>query len=318
MNAIKKSIRHAYLLALFSLASWGAMSQSLSFHADIDSTRMLIGDQLNIWLRYEFPAGTQYRTQPIPDTLAGKIEVLRVDPADTIRRTKEMVSVRQRILITSFDTGFFVIPSFYLYDSQTGDSLKSNALPLEVFDMPIDTTKGIADIKMPYEIPLGWADLLPYLIALVLIAGAIAIYILIRKRKKTEPEPVKKFIPPPIPAHIWALDELDKLAAQKLWQQGKVKLYYSRITEIIRRYIEMRFGIQAMEETTYDIMRSFREGNHLAQENEDKLRIFLEEADLVKFAKYQPDADDNEKSFTVALDFVRATKIEIDLRSPDK
>jgi hypothetical protein len=144
--------------------------------------------------------------------------------------------------------------------------------------------------------------------ALAAIIAIIIIIIIIRRMRKVE-MPLVIEDAPKIPAHITALEKLEKLKEQKLWQEGKIKLYYSSMTDILREYIENRFRIQAMEQTTDEILFGFRNAA-VDEESKTKLKQVLTLADLVKFAKEQPLPDENETSLKNVYDFVNGTKRE--------
>jgi hypothetical protein len=111
-----------------------------------------------------------------------------------------------------------------------------------------------------------------------------------------------------LPPHVWALKELDKLQNDKLWQTGEVKNYYSRLTDIARTYIELRYKIPAMEKTTDELMTSMHKGI-LKQSLKKELNEVLALSDFVKFAKAQPDFIENENSLKIVKDFIDKTKL---------
>ncbi len=309
----------SFIFIAAALLGWNiqpANGQVNRVTARIDTTRMLIGDQVNLWLELD-QASKQIIHFPSPgDSIAGKIEVLSASRPDTVAHTNQSWKLRQRIVLTAFDTGFYVIPPFVFRFADGSDSLKTAALGLEVLGIPVDTTKGITDIKAPYEVPVTFVEVVPYLVVGLLLALMIILYIRhIRKRRKQLEDAPKPEIPP-VPAHIWALGELDELVREKLWQQGKVKLYYSRLTDILRRYIELRFLFPAMEQTTDEIMQDFRKAGNLPENISLELFNLLQLADLVKFAKWNPVAEEHESSQKSAYDFVLRTKPVVNLRKP--
>ena len=144
----------------------------------------------------------------------------------------------------------------------------------------------------------------PYLL------GGIAALLLIwainsirKKRKKGE-----KIYQPQIPSrpHEIALETLRKVETDKLWQQGRVKEYHSRVSDIIRTYIEQTLSINAMEMTT-DLILSATQISALNQKLKSELQELLERADLVKFAKFLPLANEHEASMKNAVSFVEST-----------
>jgi hypothetical protein len=219
----------------------------------------------------------------------------------------------QAYTITSFDSGQYRIPPYWFKINMDGniDSVPSNGVTLNVYSMQIDTTKGPTDIKMPYDAPLTLKEVTPYILGVILI-GSIIFFLLysIKRKKKNKPifaRPQK----PKEPAHIVALRELDRIKAEKIWQKGKTKQYYSELTDTLREYIEERFEIRAMEQVTGEIIDSFRaQKGIISDKNFTNLRQILQLADLVKFAKYTPLPDDDNLSLVNAYFFVNETKKE--------
>ena len=123
---------------------------------------------------------------------------------------------------------------------------------------------------------------------------------------------------PAEPAHIVALRELDRIKIQKLWQQEKIKQYYSEVSDTIRTYIQNRFDIQAMEQTSGETIGIFKQQKELVDgKTLDQLQHILSLADLVKFAKYVPLPDDNNLTLMNAYFFVNQTKKEV-IKTPEK
>lgn len=297
--------------------SFSVSGQVIKAEASLDSSRMLIGDQVNLWLRLEQPAGLKVGFPTPGDTIAGHIEVLSVSPIDTIgNKRDEIWRLRQRLVLTSFDTGFFVIPAYSFRVGSRNDSITTRALALEVLGIPLDTTKGITDIKPPFDVPVTFWEIAPYLFTGFLLAVILFFYLRYLRKKNRKPDLQPEKVIPSLPPHIWALEQLDELVREKLWQQGKIKLFYSRLTDILRQYIELRFSIPAMEQTTYEIHRAFSGSVLIAEPVLISLRELLELADLVKFAKWNPVAEENESCQQSAYDFILRTKPVINLRKP--
>jgi len=151
------------------------------------------------------------------------------------------------------------------------------------------------------------SELWPYIIA-VLTAGiftAVLVYYLRRRKGK---KPFLAYSRPEDPPYVLALHELDRLAEEKLWQHGHIKQYYTRLTEIIRSYIEKQFSIPAMEMTTDEILEQWKHNGNKSLELFTSLKELLGLADLVKFAKEKPLPSFNEMNLTRAYEFVRNTR----------
>ena len=306
----------AALLAVFLFFAASSNAQQSQAKATADTSRILIGDHVNIVLELNQVKNRNFEFPVFRDTIVDKVEVLEVSPVDTLE-LEDRLKLRQRLVVTSFDTGFYVIPSFTFYDRLNNDSIRSNALPLEVLTLEIDTTKGIADIKLPFDVPLGFWEIAPYfIVGILLLALAVFLWYYYKKRKQeTEPAPVRA--KPVEPAHIWALRELDRLSSEKLWQKDKIKLFHSKLTDIVRTYIEFRFDIPAMEFTTSETIEACRPRDEISDDICSNLKTMLELADLVKFAKWHPLPDENESSMQIAYDFVLKTKLAPVLRKSD-
>jgi len=284
-------------------------AQSITLKAGVDSTHVLIGDQVKLKFEITQPKNAKIIFPEFRDTIIDKIEIIDKFPKDTTWLTNQEIQIIQEYIITSFDSGFYYFPpfSFPIQSEFIIDTIQSEPFFIQVYSIPIDTTKGIFDIKAPYHTPFKISEALPLFFygSIAILVVLAVIYIIIKTRKE---EPIIKRVKPKIPPHTLAFDELDKLKSEKLWQQGKVKEYYSKLTDIIRIYIEGRFNIRALEQTTYEILNTFKSEPLVDSEAMIELRELLVQADFVKFAKANPQPDENEKNFQYAYNFIRRTK----------
>lgn len=309
------------LLVLLSVNTQLLKAQRVTVKASIDTTHILIGDQMKLLLEIEKPKDMEVQFPLVPDTIRSLIEVIKRMPTDTsMLDDKDREKLSQSFLITSFDSGIHRIPEFYFRLKYKGikDSVATKALMFEVHTMKIDTTKGPVDIKLPYAAPVTLKEVTPYILGIILLAAIIFfIFYYIRWKKKNVPLFVKPEKPEE-PAHIIALRELDRIKAQKLWQQEKIKQYYSEVADTIRTYIERRFDIPAMEQTSSETIGVFKQRKDLIDNNSlNQVQHILSLADLVKFAKYTPLVDDNNLTLMNAYFFVNQTKKE-EVKAPEK
>ena len=318
---MKHRILYIVLFVLLSGSIHTLMAQKVTVKASIDSTHILIGDQLKLLLEIEKPKGLNIQFPQVPDTFSSKIEVVRRSKIDTIKLgDKNRERLTQSLFITSFDSGMHQIPPFYfkLKDGKMLDSAATRVLAFQVHGMKIDTAKGPVDIKVPYSAPVTLKEVTPYILGIILILAMLFfIFYYIRWKKKNVPL-FRKTEKPAEPAHIIALRELDRIKAQKLWQQERIKQYYSEVADTIRTYIQNRFEVPAMEQTSTETIGIFKQTRDLVDENSlDQLQHILSLADLVKFAKYTPLPDDNNLTLMNAYFFVNQTKRE-ELKTPEK
>jgi hypothetical protein len=170
----------------------------------------------------------------------------------------------------------------------------------------VDTSQAYKDLKPPLSIPLTFAEIALYAgVILLLAAVAYGVYRHLKKRKTGIEAPA--YTAPPRPAHVIALEELRKLKDKKLWQHGQIKQYYTEASEIIRRYVENRFHIMALEQTTDEITIGLQRTG-IGQAACGQVETLLRLADLVKFAKYTPGITEHEQTMTMAFDIVESTK----------
>lgn len=304
-----------YILT-FLILNLGLSAQSVDVNAKIDTNFLLIGEQTQIELKvqYRLDGEPVYVKFPaLTDTISEFIEIITTSSIDTIypdANDLSLVQQIQRITVTSFDSGSYVIP-YFEFNINNG-LFQTGPLLIEVRPMKVDTAEAIFDIKGPIEVPFSFIDWIKanwiwIAIVLAILIGAI---LLIRFLKNRPEKIIEEEVIPEIPPHVIALKELEKLREDKLWQNGKVKLFHSKISEIIREYLEKRYQVNALENTTDEIIQSIRYHSIIPNQT-TKLKQILVLSDLVKFAKEQPLASENDMSLLNAIDFVENTKQEI-------
>ena len=273
---------------------------------------ILIGDQV-IWsMSAVAQEGSAFLfAVELPKELVKGVELLGAK-IDTIRsrRDREWL-LRGEIKITSFDSGSYVLPPmplFLLRPSGEVDTLWFAGPPLEVTTIPIDTaTYQPFDIKGQINYPVTAKELFPWAgLLFFLLLVAYILYRWIRHRR--ENRPLFGRAKPKEPAYLVAFRQLEEIKAQKLWQHGKIKAFYTAVTDVLRIYATERWGIQAMEQTSAELLDSLKQeqlDRALLQELGDMLGM----ADLVKFAKYEPGALENEQAIPVVVHFVQATML---------
>lgn len=287
-------------------------AQTVNVSASFDSSRIFIGDQINFTIKIEQPSDLQLNLPFFKDTLIKNIEVLAGPSLDTVQLGGNRLQVIEKYLVTSFDSGFYEIPPV-LAELKSEDGVKrfySDYSFLEVMRVsiaPQDTTAKIFDIIQPYRAPLTLGEILPWILIVAILA--VVIWMVIRflrklKNKKTKIEPVLNIEP----AHIIALRKLDILKTEMLWQMGETKKYYTRLTEILRQYLENRYGILSLELTTSETLEALVKTGFKKDESYKILKSVLTGADLVKFAKYKPVEEENEQNLDNAYIFVNMTK----------
>ena len=291
------------------LLLWPILAQAQVPSASLDTAVLRIGEQVELLLSIDLPTDAPAGMVNWPvfgDTLINQLEVVRKGPVDSVQDAAGL-HLTQRIFLTSFDTGHWAIPPFTFVVS--GSPQETRPLLIEVRSVALDDPMVQRPAKTIYEVPFSigyWirahlVELLAGLGALVLIIAGL--FYLTRKRK-TVPAPVVEA--PMEPVHLRTLRSLRELDASRLWQQGEHKAYHSRITDLLRSYIEERYQVPAMESSTDELLQELGV-SPMNNEQRTHLENMLRLADLVKFAKAMPTPAENEQMMAGAIRFVEAT-----------
>ncbi|GHU82579.1 hypothetical protein FACS189415_3260 [Bacteroidia bacterium] len=274
----------------------------------IDSATILIGEQTVLHLTITTDKDRPVQLVIPGDTLMRGVEVLSFSKPDSTIIENNRLLIKQDLLITSFDSALYLLPPVAVIDG--ADTVYSNQVALKVSTIPVDADNPdeFYDIANIWEPPFVLADYYPIIFGILLALLLIGAAYYITKRLKNQ-KPILPFIKsaPKLPPHEQAIQELDKIKQQKLWQQGRNKEYYTEITDTLRKYIIDRFGINAMEMTSAEILKIIRRENE-ADSVYENLKQILNLADYVKFAKLTPLPDENDLSMMNAYLFVNQTK----------
>ena len=300
---------------LFSLVmlqgTFSAAANNTLINAKMDSTLLLMGKKTAIHVEVVQDKGQKgFFVNEGVDTLNAFVEVSERLQADTTDLGNDRIQINRDIIVESFESGMYVIPAFKYVIGK--DTFKSNELTLKVLPVKVDSLPNIHDLKPVAEPPFFFSDYLPeflvkywWLIILVLVLIAAGIYAYFKWFKKGElPLRKKEKV---IPPYDEAIMKLTQLKSEHLWEAGQEKEYFTRLTDILRNYIDRRFEINAMEMTSSQIIDVLRKNEETMPVNEQLSKI-LEMADFVKFAKMRPLPEDNEVAYQRALNFVNETK----------
>lgn len=295
-----------------------AFGQYAGASANLEKNSIQIGDQVKLEIKVTVPAGSRLQWPMLLDTLVQQVEIVRKSGIDTVVSDKEKFTLKQELLITSFDSGYYLIRPIIFKYQQAGDTItyftETQSLRLEVQNIQTDQAQDIKPIKPPLKAPVTFRETLPWLVIAILIGIIAALVYYFLKKKKLQPPVQVTRLKTTIPPYEAALEALESLRQKKTWQAGRVKEYYSELTDIVREYVELRFPVRAMEMTTSEIYAALRKTEATASSRE-KLNQVLVLADLVKFAKEQPLPLENEQSLNQCVEFVRETRPARDLDS---
>ncbi len=279
---IKKGL--TFFGVFISLLSWSQEEGTLI--VAVDSTAFKIGEQIDYILQVKADSTAQvvFPEQP----LFAPFELLEDSPVDTLKTQSHYLYTKKYALI-QFDSGDYFIPQQQVLIN--GFSNIADLVPIRVNTVVVDTTQQkLYDIKPLQEVEKNYEALIAQILwGLVLVLTLFGIFYtyLFQKRKK---ELRERELPP----FDRAIEELKALENERLSAQEEYKKYYSRLTDVVRRYLEEEAKIDALESTSEELLIKLELRKNagtldLDSKTLSSLRAVLQNADLVKFAKSMPE-----------------------------
>ncbi len=295
------------LVAFVGIAN-ASQAQDVRVEARMDSVAIMIGEQIGMTLTVVAPESMTIVMPNLKEReyITPGVEVAEVLPDDTTRESGTL-RITRKILLTSFDENAYKIPAQKI---KVGNrEYATNPLALKVLTVDVDTLNLDAFFppKDVQDNPFLWSEWsrLFYLSIIMFVLIVLGLYLYIRY-KQNKPIISRILIVRHVPAHQKALTAIEQIKQEKIHSIGDQKIYYTRLTDALRQYIEERFGFSAMEMTSSEII------SHLQQAGDttmiDELRNLFEVADLVKFAKHSALLGENDKNLVNAVSFIDQTK----------
>jgi len=305
-------MKRFFIYLIFSIASIAyASAQNVVVSADVDSMMMWIGQQTGLHVEVTCDAGQDITFPLYRDTIVRGLEIIPPVKTDTqyVNNGQRMV-VTRNYMVTCFDSALIYIP--YIPVTVDGEEYQSNKLALAFlsYDIPEEDAKNIFGPKENMKTPIKFYEVkgmaLYWILAILAILAAVYLFIRYRDDKPI----IRRIkIEPKVPAHVRAISEIEELRQAGGPHNEDSKAYYTQLTDILREYINERFGFNATEMTSYEILEHLEESRD--KESLSELRDLLSTADMVKFAKFKPMLNENDQNLVNALEFVNDTKIEV-------
>lgn len=304
--------RYLVLMLLLGLLFNRVVAQSVTVDASIDSLQILIGEQAKIKLEVSLDANKRAIFPAYKDTIISGVELIEIAKPDTqLLNNGQRALITQEYTITSFDSALYYLPPMeVLVDNKP---YYSKALALKVYSMPVDTLHPdqFFGPKTIMPAPFAWEDWYVSIACIILFIPLLLVLIYLIKRIMDNKPIIRKVkVEPKLPPHQQAMKEMERIKTEKIWQKGMSKEYYTELTDTIRIYIKERFGFNALEMTSSEIIDKLLEVKD--KEAISELRSLFQTADLVKFAKHNPLMNENDANLISAIDFINETKEEED------
>ena len=300
--------RYLFSVVLALMFIGNGYAQSVTVDASIDSLQILIGEQTRIKLEVSLDANKRAIFPIYRDTLVHGVEIIDIAKPDTqLLNDGKRALITQEYTITSFDSALYYLPPMeVLVDNK---SYQSKALALKVYSVPVDTLHPdqFFGPKNIMDAPFAWEDWYLFIACVLLLTPFLLVAIYLVKRIRDNKPIIRKVkVEPKLPPHQVAMQEIERIKQEKIWQKGQPKEYYTELTDALRTYIRERFGFNALEMTSAEIIDKLLETND--REALSDLRALFQTADLVKFAKHNPMMNENDTNLLNAVDFINETK----------
>ena len=298
------------LLICAVVATVGLKAQNVEVEGKVSDTKVQVGKPFTLDLSLKVPYGwfVEWNEFAI-DTLSEQIDIIKRSNVERTADADSNIIVKQQLTLMTFDTGRIQLPAVGLtYARSFDDPMRMQAftepVDLYVTTITVDTLQPYKPIVEPIAAPVRMKEVYPWILAvLLLVLGAFGFWYW-RKHRKTQVDADGNVIHGPvIPPYDKAVDDLKRLREEKIWQSGKVKEYFSALTDIAREYIEGQFGVNAVEMTTDDILEEIKP-LHFSRETYNKLKDTMQVADLVKFAKYSASTLESDTALSNMTEFV--------------
>jgi len=296
-------VRSGVLIGL--LASAAPLSAQARLSSGVDTTLVTVGDRIELEVTVEHPSDA---VVVWPDSLdLGPFELLgaRVEP---MRTEGTVATSGATFALAAFELGELELPSIevtVMYGDGSEERLATDRYGIEVASVGVEEGADIREIRGPLAIPVGALWVLLWALALMLLAGA-GWAVLRRIRARSASGEARPAGSPPRPAHELALEALDALERSDLLESGRVKEYHIRVSDVLRRYVEARFGVAALEHTTWEVLEGLATAG-IDEGFRDGLRRFLEPCDMVKFAKARPGVEASRRVLTLGRELVESS-----------
>lgn len=309
---LRHNIFHLCRATFLLVMAWLSTSVSAqTVEQKLDSLQLLIGQQTTLHLSVSAQKGQKIvmpSFQPSQQLIPG-VEVVEQSHGDTIELGGQRILVRRDYVLTSFDENVYAIPALKV--KVNGKDYQGNPLALKVLTVPVDTVhpnqfyppKDVQDNPFLWS---EWSGIFWLSILMLLLCGSF--YYLLMRLRQNKPIVISFRIVKRVPAHEKALSEINVIKQQRTENHESQKEYYTRLTDTLREYIVNRFGFNAMEMTSGEIIQRLQDAGD--PKMIDELKQLFRTADLVKFAKYETLINENDANLVNAINFIDQTKLE--------
>lgn len=278
---------------------------------DVDKKEISIAERLNLTISIIAEQGYEVKLPGFGEKLE-QFGIIDYQTSTPKLLDSNKTKISRSYILEPFLSGNYNIPpmkfKFFKKDEseQEEHTLETEEIEIIVKSLLPETMKDlkIYDIIPPVKIPFRhtkavWISIIVIIVIITSTSGIIVWRRYFRKIAEVKQK---------IPAHNIAYQEMEKLVAEDLIEKGEIKKFYQEISNILRRYIENRFGLHAPEQTTEEFLMELNYQDNFKAEYKRLLKIFLNHCDLVKFAEHQPANKDIQNTFDSCKAFIKETE----------
>ena len=301
-----------YIFSFILMACAGLAHAQVVVEQTVDSIGIVIGQQAHLRLDVTLPQGARLQWPKLAANqyVTPGVEVVDVSDGDTVKADQGKLKVSRVYTITSFDERLYAIPALTV--KVNGKPYQGATAALKVITVDVDTLhpNQFYPPKDVQDNPFLWSEWSPYMWwALSVVVLSLATFYLFIRLRENKPIITKMRIVRHVPAHQRALSAIEKIKAERMQQSEDQKSYYTQLTDTLRKYIQERFGFNAMEMTSSEIIERLQANGD--KKMLDELRGLFATADLVKFAKYSTLINENDLNLVNAVHFIDETKQDV-------
>lgn len=282
--------------------------QSVRARISMNKTAIQLGDQATLTLTISAPAGTELGQTDISDWgKGGDLEVIRAIPRSESASDPTLI-VHEEYVLTSFTPGVVLVPAiklgYILPDGSQGEAASGSA-SLTVTAIPVEGNEEIGAIKDIYREPMRLSDFWPVLLISALVLGILIVLLnrwnIFGRGRGNRPAEV-------LPPHQAALVKLSRLEFEKPWAEGEIEVYYNELSDILRQYLQGRFGMASTKQTTSEIESALSLRQEVDSQYRHRLVELLQTSDIIKFADQSAPPQDHAAWIEELRGFVKATE----------
>ncbi len=311
MVRLMDKIRYITALVLM-LCCAGHVRAQVTVDAKLDSASIFIGQRIGMTLEV---AADAKKTVELPEwdslqQVTPGVEFVRAEKPDTSFLDEgRRIMLKRRYYFTSFDSALYLMPEMQV--KVDGKAYSSGKMALKVLTFDIDTLHADSIFGMKAELapPFDWAEWRLVIVGIVMALLIVAMLVYVCYRLKHN-KPILRRIrhKQHVPPHTAAMAKIEQIKEEKIWQSEDSKEYYTMLTDTLRQYIKERYGFNALEMTSYEIIQKLQEVNDETAIAE--LKELFQTADLVKFAKYSTLINENDRNLVSAIEYINQTKLD--------